>query len=237
MPVKPRSVLVERTSVTYRITGFSGALTTNFAGLAPPECDALGACGATGRLVQSFTASGDLRFLGARITNRHVGRDRALADLRRGTMTLSDTFAGQVVHETVAESSAQTDGAPCMATSSILLAPGLPSRPHRGNDELMLSATFDGFGGGPPDPFRTPCPGPSAQDILGPNGGALATATVSAGQLGDSHLSITFQRLSTFKGSAYAGRRSGAVVMTLALVRSTGGTRRVSLFPGEPLSQ
>jgi hypothetical protein len=235
-PIKPRSVLMERTSVTYRITGVSGALTTNFAGLAPPECDALGACGATGRLVQSFTASGDLRFLGARITNRHVGRNRALADLRRGTMTLSDTFNEQVVHETVVESSAQTDGPPCMATNSILLAPGLPNKPHRGHAELVLSDTFDGFGGGPPDAFRTPCPGPSAQDILGPNGGALATATISDGQLGDRHLSITFQRLGTFTGSAYAGHRSGAVVMALALVRSTGGTRRVKLFPGEPLT-
>ena len=118
-----------------------------------------------------------------------------------------------------------------MATSPILLAGGLTNKPHRGSDELMLSDTFDGFGDGPPDPFRTPCPGPSAQDILGPNGGALATATVSDGQLGDSHLSITFQRLGTFTGSAYAGRRGGAVVMALALVRSTGGTRSRQTVP------
>ncbi len=236
VPVKRHSVLVERTSLTYRVTGFSGALTTNFAGLAAPACDALGACGATGRLVQSFTASGDVRLLGARITNRHVGRNRALADLRRGAMTLSGTFNQQAVQETVAESSAQTGGLSCMATSSVLLTGGVTNKPHRGSDELILSDTFDGFGDGPPDPFRTACPGPSAQDILGPNGGALATATISDGQLGDSHLSITFQRLGTFTGSAYAGRRSGAVVMALALVRSTGGTRRVKLFPGEPLT-
>ena len=151
-------------------------------------------------------------------------------------MTLSDTFNQQAIHETVAESSAQSGGLACVATSSILLAGGVTSKPHRGSDELMLSDTFDGFGDGPPDPFRTPCPGPSAQDILGPNGGALATATISDGQLGDSHLSITFQRLGTFTASAYAGRRSGAVVMALALVRSTGGTGRVTLFPGERLT-
>jgi hypothetical protein len=235
VPTKPRSVLVERTSVTYHVVGFSGALTTDFAGLAAPECDALGACGATGRLVQSFTASGDLQFLGARITTRYAGRGRALADLRRGAMTLSDTFAQQVVQEAVAESSAQGDGPPCMATSSILLIGVLPNRPRRGNDELRLSDTFDDFGDGSPDAFRTPCPGPSAQDILGPNGGALATATVSAGQLGDRHLAITFHGGGTFRGSAYAGRRGGTVVLALALVRSTGGTHRVKLFPGEPL--
>ncbi len=229
-------MLAEHASVIYRVVGFSGALTTNFAGLAPPECDALGACGATGRLVQSFTARGTLQFTGASIARRHVGRDRALADLRRGTMTLSDTFAEQAVHETVDETSAQNGGLSCRATDSISLAGGLASRPRRGSDELVLSDTLDGFGDGPPDVFRTPCAGPSAPDILGPNGGALATATVTAGQLGDGHLLITFQRSGTFHGPAYAGRRSGAVVLALALVRSTGGTRRVRAFPGEPLN-
>lgn len=234
--VKGHSVLVESSSVTYRIIGFSGALTTNFAGSAAPACDALGACGATGRLVQSFTAHGNLRFMGVRTARRRVGRDRALADLRHGAMELSDTFAQQTADETVGETSAQTGGLSCTATDSISLAGGLASKPRRGSDELRLSGTLNDFGVGPPDVFRTPCAGPSAPDILGPDDGALATATVSAGQLGDSRLSITFHSAGTFHSSAYAGRRSGAVVLALALVHSTGGTRRVSLFPGEPLS-
>jgi hypothetical protein len=151
-------------------------------------------------------------------------------------MALSDTFGEQAVHATVDESSAPTDGLPCVATDSVLLAGGVASKPRRGSDKLVLSDPVEDFGRGPPDAFRTPCPGPSAADVLGPNGGALATATVSAGQLGDSRLSITFHSAGTFHSSAYAGRRSGAVVLALALVHSTGGTRRVSLFPGEPLS-
>jgi hypothetical protein len=233
--VKARSVLMEHASVTYRVLGFSGALTTDFAGLAPPACDALGACGTTGRLVQSLAARGKLQFTGTRIARRIAGRDRALADLRRGAMAPSDTFAEQAVHETVAETSILTGDVPCAATSSILLAGGPASTPRHAGDVLMLSDTLDDFGDGPPDEFRTRCPGPSAQDIVGPNGGALATATVSSGQLGDRRLAITFHSAGTFHGSAYAGRRSGAVVLALALVRSTGGTRRVSLFPGEPL--
>jgi hypothetical protein len=231
--VKEHSVLVEHASVTYRVIALSGALTTNFAGLAPPECDALGACGATGRLVQSFATRGKLSFSGARTATRHLGRDRALQDLRRGAMALSDTFGEQAVHETVDESSAPPDGPLCSATGSAVIPAVGSRRPRRGSDELSLSGPPAGFGGA--DPFRTPCPGPGVEDILGPNGATIATATVTAGQLGESHLSITFHSDGTFHGSAYAGRRSGAVVLSLALVRSTGGTQRVRLFPGEPL--
>jgi hypothetical protein len=233
-PVKLRSVLVERAGFTYRVTGFAGTLTTAFAGLAPPQCDPLGACGVAGRLVQSFATRGTLRFAGARITAHHVGRDRALADLRQGTMELSDTFAERVVHETVTEMSSQTGNLPCSAHSSTVL-PATGLRPRRGRDELLLSGALPGFGGGGSDPFRTPCPGPATADILGPNGGRIATATVTAGQLGDRRLSITFRGHGSFDGSAYTGRRSGAVVLGLVLVRSTGGTRRETLFPGEPV--
>ncbi len=236
VPVKPHSALVERASFTYRVTGFSGALTTDFAGQAPPQCDALGACGATGRLVQAFTAHGSLSFTGARVATRHVGRDRALADLRHGDMVLSDTFAEQAVRESVDETSAQKGGLPCTATSSIALAGGLAGRSRRGSDKLLLSDPVDGFGDGPPDAFRTPCPGPSAQDILGPGSATMATATIAAGRLGARHLSIIFRGRDRFDAPAYSGRRSGAVVLGLVLVRSAGGTRRVSLLTGEPLN-
>jgi hypothetical protein len=236
VPVKPHSALVERASFTYRVSGFSGVLNTDFAGLTPPQCDALGACGVTGRLVQAFAAHGSLTFMGARIATRRAGRDRALADLRHGDMPLSDTFAEQAVHESVAETSAQTGGLACAATSSIALAGALASRPRRGSDKLELSDPVDGFGGGPLDAFRTPCPGPSAQDILGPGGGAMATATVAARRLGAGHLSIVFRSRGSFDSSAYTGRRSGVLVLGLVLVRRSGGTRRVRLFDGEPLN-
>jgi hypothetical protein len=233
--VKSHSVLVEQASVAYRITGLAGALTTAFAGVTPPQCDALGVCDTRGRLVQSFSAHGTVRFSGARIIRRTVGPSRALADLRRGTMALSDDFAEQAVHQTVDETSTQTGSVSCHATTSTLLTGGVAHRPRHGSDDLALGDAFAGFGDIGPDPFRTACAGPSAHDVLGPSGGTLAMATVTAGQLGGQRLSLTFRHPGTFHAPGYTGRRGGAVVLTLALVRSTGRTRRVTLFDGEPL--
>lgn len=234
-PIKLRSVLVEHADVIYRVTGFTGSLTTDFAGVAPPRCDALGACAATGRLAQSFATRGAVIFSGARLVRRRVGREVALGDLRDGRMGVLDTFGSQPVRVTVNEKVSQTGALPCAAVSSAALFGVQGPQPHHGGAELVLPDPQDGFGGGSPDPFRTFCPGPATQDVLGPNGGALATATVTAGQLGNSHLSITFRAHGTFDSSAFTGRRSGMVTLTLALVRRTGGTRRRRLFPGEPV--
>jgi hypothetical protein len=62
----------------------------------------------------------------------------------------------------------------------------------------------------------------------------MAAAVVTAGELGDKRLSISFRTGGTFTGSAYRGKRSGSVVLSLTLVRRRGFTRRVKLFTGEP---
>ena len=234
-PLKPRRALAEHASVTYRVVGLAGSLTTDFAGAAPPQCDALGACGVSGRLAQSFAARGRVTFAGARLAKRRAGRERALADLRDGRMPVLATFGEPSLRETVAESSSQTGGVACAAAGSGTMLGAQAPRPQRGGAELALSDPQDGFGDGPADPFRTHCPGPSTQDVLGPNGGALATAIVSSGQLGTPRLSVTFAPHGAFHSAAYAGRRTGELTLTLVLVRRTGGTRRVQLFPGEPV--
>ena len=236
-PIKLRSALVEHASLTYRVIGLAGSLTTDFAGAAPPQCDALDACGVTGHLAQSFATRGAVTFSGARIVRRRVGRKVALADLRDGRMRVLNTFGAQPVRATVQETASQPGGLPCAAASSASLIGAPVARPRRGGAELVLPDPQDefGFGGGSPDPFRTYCPGPATQDILGPNGGALATATVTAGQLGGPRLSITFRSHGVFHSPVYTGRRSGTVTLKLALVRGTGGTRRTHLFPGEPV--
>jgi hypothetical protein len=234
-PIKLHTAVVEHASLTYRVIGFTGSLTTDFAGAAPPQCEALGACGINGRVVQSFATGGAVIFAGARIARRRVGRSVALADLRGGRMPMFDTFGAQPVRATVNEDDTQTGGVACAAASSAALSSGQVALPHRGGSELVLSDPQDGFGDGPPDPFRTPCPGPATQDVLGPNGGTLATAMIDAGQLGNSHLSITFRAHGVFHSPVYTGRRSGAVTLKLVLVRRAGGTRTVKLLPGEPV--
>ena len=229
-PLKTRTHLVEGAKVTYRVTGITGALTTDFAGLAPPRCDGLGACGAQGQLEQSFATHGALSFRGMRIVARSVGRRDALADMRQGRLSLSDTMDALLIRGHVSETSSQTGGLRCRDTSSFVL-PSEYSRSRRDRDELTLAggASFDGSVA---DPFRTRCPGPNAADVLG-NAQAIARATVTAGRLGDRRLSITFHGDGPFSGIGYAGRRTGGVVMSLRLEHSSGGTRREISVAGE----
>ncbi len=233
-PPKPHTVLEEIARVIYRVAGFTGALTTDFAGVAPPVCDTLGTCGASGRLTQTFTARGTLEFVGTRLVTRRGGRGAALVDLARGRMHLFDTFSSVPIRGTVSETSAQTGSAPCADTSTAALPNVGSDRPRRGTDDLRLSVGQFGFGPGQSDPFRTRCAGPSGQDVLGRSGGTLAQVRITAGQLGARRLALTFQGAGAFGGAAYAGRRSGSLTLSLTLVRAGGETRRVRLFAGEP---
>ncbi len=232
---KPHPALQESAVARYRVTGVSGALDTEFAGVAPPLCDGLGVCGATGSLTQTISTHGTVIFAGTRLVSHRVGRSGALADLRRGRLLLFDTFGVRPIHETVAETLSQTGAARCTDMSSLeLVAPPFTGA-HRGVDELELPSTVEDLGFGAPDPFRTRCAGPSAADITAPRGGPVATATVTAGELGGRHLSITFRPRAAFHGQDYSGRRTGSVVVSMTLVRQSGGTRRVKRFAHEPL--
>lgn len=233
-PLKRRSALEESATVVYRVTGFAGTLSTDFAGLAPPLCDGLGACGTSGRLLQTFAMGGTLSFSGTRLVRRRVGAQGVLADLRRGRLHLFDTFGSSPLRTTVDETLARSDGSRCRDHAVTHLSAG-GDRARRASDELRLSANPGEFPGGGIDPFRTRCPGPSAADILGPGNQPLAAATVSAAHLGDPRLSIVFRNRGSFDGAAYSGERSGAVVLSLSLVRSRGVTRRVTLFQGVPV--
>lgn len=232
-PGKARSVLEESATVVYRMTGFSGALTTGFGGVAEPLCDALGACGAAGRLVQSFDTRGTLSFSGTRLVPRPRSARAALADLRRGRLQLYDSFPASFVHVSTDEALSESHGVTCNDTSRMRLN-SMASRAHGATDELILSPSPRDFPIGQVDPFRTRCPGPSAADILGSGGTPMAAGVVTAGRLGDQRLSVAFSTRGPFTGSAYSGQRSGSVVLSLTLVRRRGTTRRVKLFRGEP---
>ena len=194
------SVLVERASVTYRVTGFSGALTTNFAGLAPPECDGLGACGATGRLVQSFTARGSCSFTGVRIVADTSDATRARGPAPRRHDAVGHVWPAGHSRDR-RESSAQTGGLRLRGHAARSCWPaGLASKPHRGSDELMLSDTFDASAAGHPIRSGPRVRGPRRRTSSVPTAGRWPPATVTDGQLGDSHLSITFHSDGTFSG-------------------------------------
>ncbi|MFZ1996234.1 MAG: hypothetical protein WAU75_19140 [Solirubrobacteraceae bacterium] len=232
---KPRPALQESAVARYRVTGVSGVLDTDFAGVASPLCDGLGVCGANGSLTQTISTLGTVTFAGTRLVSHPVGLPGALADLRRGRLLLFDSFGARPIHEKIAETLSQTGDGSCTDTSSLQLATPPFTGPHHGVDELQLPAGDGDLGFGAADPFRTRCPGPSSADIIGARGGPVAAATVTAGELGDRHLSIIFRPKAAFSGPDYTGRRTGSVVVSMTLVRQSGGTRRVKRVPHEPL--
>jgi hypothetical protein len=223
--------LQEHAELDYRVKGLTGALTTTFAGLAPPLCDALGACRTTGTVHETFTAGGVVSFIGMRMVKHRVGTRAALADLRAGRLGVYDSFQGLPIEETATETLTGPDGATC--SDRRLEGPFRPApSPTRGHViELKLTGGQQPFffGGGGLDAFRTRCPGPSAADVLGTSPLAAATLPVSA--LGAHALTITLGGGGSFTASAYAGKRAGSLVLSLVLEHARGGTSRVPVFP------
>lgn len=225
-----RRALRESAVFDYRIDGISGSLGTSFAGVAAPLCQSLGACGATGRLTGTFTASGVIAFSGSRTVERRLGSAVALADLRAGRMILEDNFAVSHIAESETETLDQPDGVTCtdIARSMVLAQ----SNGRRGTDELQLGGGSGFFGGD--DVVRTRCPGPSSQDVFGNGPSVLARGTLSAARLGRPQLTLTLSNAGGFTGSAYQGDRRGSVVLHLTLVRASGGTRPVKVVFATP---
>lgn len=228
--LRTRHVLRESAVFDYRIEGISGSLGTGFAGVAPPLCQSLGACGATGQLTSTFTASGVIAFSGSRTVKRRVGSAAALADLRGGRMILGDNFFFSHIHESETETLAESDDVTC---SDLAHGPVFAqSSGRRGSDELQLGGESGPFGG--VDALRTRCPGPSSQDVFGDRPAVLARGTLTSGQLGRPQLTLTLSTAGGFRGSAYQGDRGGSVVLHLTLVRASGGTRRVTVVFATP---
>ncbi|MDQ6803926.1 MAG: hypothetical protein M3065_02920 [Actinomycetota bacterium] len=228
---KTHTELQEQAQVEYRIAGISGALTTTFAGLAPPLCDPVGACGTTGSLSESFTAGGRLTFFGSRIVKRQVGSGAALADLSAGRLRVDDSFGGIPMEATASETVAGPGGATCSDRHTE--GPFAGQSRSRGRQAIELQLAPGGqpslFATGGLDALRTRCPGPSSADVLGSS--PLATATLPVSALGAGPLTVPFRGKPAFTGTAYAGQRGGSVVLLLVLVHSSGGTSRVPVFP------
>jgi len=56
---------------------------------------------------------------------------------------------------------------------------------------------------------------------------------VGVDDLGASQLTIVLNAAGAFRGSAYAGTRTGAITLALARSRVFGGTRRVRVIDGQ----
>jgi hypothetical protein len=232
-PPRFRPALQEFAEADYRIAAITGGLGATFSSLADPLCEPLGACGTAGRLSLVLTGGRQkLDFYGSRIVGRRVARAGVLTDLRAGRLRLSDNgYALRLGGELTGT----LTGAESLSCSDRLALPttGLSSTATRLVDRLRLdprNLSGPPFGIGA-DPLRTRCAGPGTSDII--HGGALATASVAAHDIGAPRLTIALSASGPFTGSAYQGARGGSIVLTLLRVRVLGATRRVRIIGGQ----
>jgi hypothetical protein len=232
-PPKPRPALQEYAEVDYRVAGITGEVGASFSGLADPLCEPQGACGTAGQLSLALTANRqELDFYGSRIVKRRVASAKVLADLRAGRLDLSDSAAALTLGGELTGTLTGGGGVSC--SDRVAQHPtGLSSSATRLVDHLKLdpSSPFGLFSATSADTLRTRCPGPGNTDII--HGGALATASVAADEIGAPRLTISLGACGDFTGSSYRGVRSGSIVLTLARVRVSGGTRRIKVFSGQ----
>jgi hypothetical protein len=233
-PTGSKSILVEHAEIDYRVASVRGTLRTLFVGLSNPMCLPLGSCGAIGVLSDAVTISRSgprkfrleldrrLIFIATRTVKRRVGSRRALADLRSGRMTAYSAgvdVAGRL------QADVQAPGVPpCVDRTRSSLT--LSSKPVRLVQQFLLEPNYfftEPFSGGS-DPLRSRRPGPSGADITA--GGPLAAGRISDHELGVRRLTLVLTRPGRFTGSGYDGRRTGEVVVTLTLLRESGGTKR-----------
>jgi hypothetical protein len=231
---KPHRVLLEHARVYYRVADVTGALVDSFAGSPDPLCEPLAACGTTGSVRLAMTRIPQkLVFSGGRIVKRRASKARALADLRAGRLGFYDN--AYALHPTVRLSGSLAGPGPQECTSTILsrsLA-SMASRPTHTTDELYLGASgVDGVSSNQ-DPLRTRCAGPGADTIIAE--GALASGRVPASAFGAPRIELVFRNPGRFAGLAYAGTRSGSIVITLRRTKAIGGTLRARAIDGEVL--
>jgi hypothetical protein len=201
----------------YRITGVSGALTTDFRGAPGAACTALGACGASGNSAYTLAGvSGDMIVFGTRRLakgRRPPSYREALRALRRGDLPI-DAFANlSRARATVAERFDSSSGT--CSDSLFTAAPGIDLRP--GGDALELRLQSQGALG--TDSLRTRCPGPAEQDAIGR--GSIASGKIMLPTLGGKRIRVVTTSGRSFVGGGYAGSRHGQLELSMELVRAT----------------
>lgn len=226
--LQPFKALVEHVSIDYRITTNSGAVTTAFDGRPDPFCVPLDACGVTGALTDTISGtSTKLEFDAQHVVVRRASRRKALADLRAGRLTLSDT--GETVSDVLSANIAWSAGTACTDGLRRFNALAVDATP----DKHLKRMLFSLVGNSTEDPFRTACPGPGIDDVLG-SSDALARGALPVRDLGRSSLRVVVSGHGRFVTGTYAGARNGGITLGLRLVRVRAATELETVFPGEP---
>jgi hypothetical protein len=217
-PPRPpgRRVRVLEVALQYRIAGLEGTLLTSFTGTGLPLCAGLDACGTSGTISYSpsATTAGRLTVGGERRLRpgEHPTQRSALAELRAGrlhTFGFLETSPDALAH--VSATVTRSGDATCTDSVTPPFAP-FDVAPAGHVLQLRLAKPSGELSA---DELRTRCPGPNQADALAR--GPLAAGQIGLRSLGSRRLTVRLSRPGTFASSAYAGARSG--VLTLRLVR------------------
>jgi hypothetical protein len=222
----PHHVLVEHARVVYRIVAVSGRLKATFGGTPRPQCVPLGSCGVAGSIGDSLALSGAVAFYGSRRVRARAPARRALGDLFAGRLGLHSRLTASRLRLIASERSTGPAGTHCEDTSAGTRLRSYSSRPG----PLLARITIGPGGyasiGAGVDALRTRCAGPSLGDVAGTPASPLAAVEVGIGQLRHRRLTLRFTRPGGFQTGAYAGQRSGTLVVRLVRASEHGGTRR-----------
>jgi hypothetical protein len=214
---------VEHVDLRYTLVARPGALDVGFTGAGDPSCVALDTCGASGSLALSVpNPTGTVSLSASRVVRARVSSRQALADFRAGRLTLDFPGFAQLSAK-VQESFGWPGTVACedsSATPSVQLTVGSFAGPRRRGPVPVTLVNQTGS-----DVLRTRCPGPMDADVVGqsPNG-VIARASVTPGELLSSRTVVSLSNPGAFSVPGYAGTRSGAVMLELALVAVHAGT-------------
>lgn len=195
----PHAQPITSLSVAYRVTRLRGSVAADFGGAAEPVCRVLDACGARGSSTLSLSATGFL-VVQAYAPSRRVHGRGPLAVLRAARHVHYGLLGGGGLNSVNSLSARVTPGGggECRADTRLPSDLQLEAQPvHRGV-ALSVSTNYDPGS----DPFRSRCPGPSKEDILG--AGPLISKVLPVRALLRRRLAFTLTRERKFAG-AYAG--------------------------------
>jgi hypothetical protein len=218
-PRGSRSIRERVVEVQYRVERVSGTIMTSVNGLPDPDqCGPLDACGLSGSLTISHSASSGTGSLYAIASARHSRADLLRAfGLARGRRPRGIDRQGSVEWDGdrgTVSSELTRDGAPACA-DSVPLPPGGGSLELGFSGGRVRAAYVPGVFGGS-DLLRTHCPGPGSADAAGP---IASSASFPLSAFRDRRVTLRLRRGTPFAGVGYGGRTRPDVTVVLRRTR------------------
>jgi hypothetical protein len=218
-PRGTRQIRRRTVEVGYRVERVSGTILASVHGLPDPDqCGPLDACGLSGSLTISHSASSGTAFLYANASARHSRGDLLHAlGLVRGRRSSGIDRGGSVYwgrDRGTVSSELSRDGTPACADSG-------PLPQGAGSLELSYSGSrvtaaylVDPYGGS--ELLRIRCPGPGSADTAGP---IASSASFPRSVFRHRRVTLRLRRGTRFTGVGYGGRTSPDVTIVLRRTR------------------